>query len=368
MKRFKFALLALGLSTQVMAHPFKLLETITNLTAPSAFEAPVSKVLKQAWSPYLKELHQDGMGNLIGANKSQGKNKILLMSHMDEVGFIISHIEDNGLLRVQPLGGINDNVVMAQRYNIMTPKGKVLAYSGFEAVHIIPQENREKLVKKQDMFLDIGATSKQEVIDGFQITPGMPVAPASEFTQLSKNRYLAKALDDRIGLSLLSDLMKESLNTPNKIIYAATTQEEVGLRGAKTIYPITKPDVVFNIEIGIANDFPLRLGKKYDDIALGKGPTIFIYDGSMLPNQKLVSWVKSIAKGANIPIQYEVEPGYGEDGASIQTRGQGVATINIGIPVRYAHQHAGIFDATDYQQALKLLTVLVEKFDKKAIS
>ncbi len=367
MKKLLIASLAC-LALNCHAQSFKLLETITNLTAPSGFEEPVANIIEKAWHPYLVNLQKDGMGNLVGSNKKKGKNTVLLMSHMDEVGFMVSHIEDNGMLRVQTLGGINDNVVMAQRYNILTSKGNITAYSGLEAVHIIPKEKSHHLITKGELFLDIGASSKQEAIEKFNVTPGLPVAPASKFTKLNEHRYLAKALDDRIGLSLLTDVMQNVANTRNKITFAATVQEEVGMRGAKLIYKETKPDVVFNIEIGIANDFPLRVGKKYSDVKLNNGPTLFILDGSMIPNQKLIEWIKTVAAKQNIQLQYEVEPGYGEDAASIQTKGNGIATVNIGIPVRYAHQHAGVFDDRDYAKTLKLVTALANQFDKKILS
>ncbi len=376
MKRVTSLLLCLCVfvSSPIGAKPFEFLAHITNAFGPSGFENDVAKLVINELKPHVNSMKKDGMGNVVARLKSshsQSKlntTRVLLMAHMDEVGFIIRDITKEGLALVEPLGGLDDNVVFGQHYQIKTAKGLIDAYSGVEAIHIIPKDKRNQLDKKERLFLDFGASSKAEAINQFGVRPGLPVTFKSQFTQLSAHRYLGKALDDRVGVSLLSDVAKAKLNTANDVYLAFTTQEEEGLRGAKVVYPQVKPDVVFNIEIGIASDFPLHQGTKSSDIRLGKGVSIFVYDRSMIPNQALTEWVLKVAKDNNIAIQYELEPGYGEDGASLQTQGQGVPTINIGIPVRYAHQSGGIFDAQDYKNALKLIKVLVSNIDKKGLN
>lgn len=365
-KIFTLICCCLAFSLQATPKEFQFLSQLTDAHSPSGFEENVRRLLKHAWQPYLHPLKTDHMGNLTGVIKGKYKNRVLLMAHMDEVGFLVSYIEDNGLIRVQALGGFDDNVLAAQRYKVQTSRGLITAYSGMDSVHLIPKDKRgaTKLIKRDALFLDIGARSKAEVM-GMGVHPGSPVSPDSKFTALSSSRFLAKALDDRLGLAILTDVLKGIKKPNNTVLFAATVQEEVGLRGAEVIYNELKPDVAINLEVGIATDHPLRTGKKSSDIRLGKGPTLFVYDASMIPNQALLKWVASVAKKEKIPFQYEVEPGYGEDGARLQLKGHGVPAINIGIPMRYAHQQAGIFDANDYRWAVKLVKALVEDYNKK---
>jgi putative aminopeptidase FrvX len=368
MKKMLFVWLTLVFFTiQAVPKEFQFLSELTNAHGPSGFEDNVRALLVNAWQPYLTHLKTDPMGNLTGELKGSNQNRVLLMAHMDEVGFMVSHIEDNGLVRIQMLGGLDDNVLAAQRYKILTAKGAVNAYSGIESVHIIPKNKRDKLIKKESLFLDIGASSKAEAIK-MGVHPGLAVSPASEFTSLTKTRFLAKALDDRIGLSVLTDVMKGLKDNKNNVFFAATVQEEVGLRGADVIYNQTKPDIAINLEIGIASDFPLHFGVRSSEIRLGKGPTLFVYDASLIPNQAMLHWVEKVAKSAHIAFQYEVEPGYGEDAAKIQTKGHGVPVINIGVPVRYAHQQAGVFDANDYREAVKLVKALIQHYNQNSLS
>lgn len=341
---------------------FSFLETLTNLPGVSGFEKPVRQALQKQWQPFLKEVQVDGMGNMVGfhVNNQQGP-RLLLMSHMDEVGFMVESITEDGFLKVVPLGGITDSVVYAQRWQIQTGKGSVIAYSGMDSPHLLNEKNKQSIPGKNALFLDIGADSKQQAEQQFGIRPGLPVTPDSKFTRLSDRRYMAKALDDRIGLAAITDVLQQLRHQqPNQLYVAATVQEEVGSRGASTVYASTKADIAINVEVGLADDYPLLSAERKKRIQLGKGPTLFVYDHTMIPNQELVDWIIALAARHNIPLQLEVETGYGEDGAKLQTSGQGVPTVNLGIPMRYAHQQAGIFDERDYQQLVKLLTLIVE--------
>jgi putative aminopeptidase FrvX len=347
------------------------LKQLTDAPGPSGYEQGVRQIIKKLWNSQLEQMTTDGMGNVIGRfNSNPVAPRLLFMAHMDEVGFMVESITKDGFLKVIPLGGISDNVILAQRWVVSTEKGPIIGYSGLEAVHIIDKDNREKSVSKKAMFLDIGASSKQQAVNQFKIRPGLAVSPQSKMVKLSDSRYLAKALDDRIGLAAITQMLKK-LNTKalsTNLLLAATVQEEIGLRGAATVYESAKPDVAINVEIGIADDFPLLLSDKGSDIKLGKGPSLFVYDRSMIPNQALLKWIKNLAVKHHIPLQYEVEQGYGEDGARVQLSGKGVPVINIGIPVRYAHEHAGVFDASDYQNAIKLLTLIASNFNNDVLN
>jgi putative aminopeptidase FrvX len=345
------------------------LASLTEVAGASGFEKPVRQLMQKHWQPLLKDLKVDGMGNLIGHNNSQKGPRVLLMAHLDETGFMVESITPEGFLKVVPLGGIANSVLYAQRWTVTTAKGPVLAYSGMDSPHILGDK---KMLGSPDisvLFLDIGAESQEQAQKEFGMRPGLEVTPVSEFSQLSANRFLAKALDDRIGLASISDALEQVKLKPqsNQLYVAATVQEEIGLRGASTVYEATHPDVVINIEVGIADDYPALLAERKSRIFLGKGPSLFVYDRTMIPNQELLDWVIDLANKHDIPLQLEVEPGYGEDGSKLQASGTGVPAINIGIPIRYAHQHAGVFDKRDYDNAVKLLGLIAEHLNQDVV-
>ncbi|KTD75579.1 M42 family metallopeptidase [Legionella waltersii] len=352
------------------ASEMPLLSTLTEIPGASGYEKPVRTLMQNQWQPYLSESKIDGMGNLIGQFKNQPKGpKLLFMAHLDETGFMVESITPDGFLKVVPLGGIANSVLYAQRWNVSTTKGVVLAYSGMDSPHLLGDK---KMLSSPDinvMFLDIGAENKEQAQSEFGIRPGLQVTPISEFSQLSKNRFLAKALDDRIGLAAITESLGsiKQKSIPNQLYLAATAQEEVGMRGASTVYNSTHPDVVINVEVGIADDYPMLLADRKGRLFLGKGPSLFVYDRSMIPNQELINWIMELANKNNIPLQLEVEPGYGEDASKLQVSGDGVPAVNIGIPIRYAHQHAGIFDKRDYDNAVKLLSLIAENLTQDVV-
>lgn len=346
------------------------LASLTEMAGASGFEKPVRQIMQKQWQPYLSELNVDGIGNLIGRHKNnQHGPKLLFMAHLDETGFMVESITPEGFLKVVPLGGIANSVIYAQRWTVTTAKGPVLAYSGMDSPHLLGDK---KMLSSPDinfLFLDIGAESLEQAQKEYGMRPGLEVTPISEFNKLGTNRYLAKALDDRIGLAAITDsleLLKQK-QQPNQLYVAATVQEEIGLRGASTVHKATHPDIAINVEVGIADDYPALLAERKSRIFLGKGPSLFVYDRSMIPNQELLEWIIDLAHKNNIPLQLEVEPGYGEDGAKLQASGSGVPAVNIGIPIRYAHQHAGVFDKRDYDNAVKLLGLIAEHLNQDVV-
>ncbi|MBI2785534.1 MAG: M42 family metallopeptidase [Legionella longbeachae] len=347
------------------------LAKLTDLAGASGFEKSVRDVVKQQWQQSMQNVSVDGMGNLIGQYKADQKGpSVLLMAHMDEVGYMIESITSDGFLKIIPLGGIPPAVIFAQRWTVSTPKGPILAYSGMDSTHLIEEAKKNKLPAGSAIFLDIGAETKEQAEEKFNVRPGLQVTPASQFSPLSENRFLAKALDDRLGLALIGDVL-DSIKTqahPNQLYTAATVQEEVGLRGASTVFNSTRPDITINIEVGIADDYPALIAERKGRIALGKGPTLFVYDRSMIPHQELLNWILDLAKKNNISVQLESETGYGQDGSKVQGSGSGVPSINIGVPIRYAHQQAGVFDKRDYNQAVKLVSLIVTHLNQAAVN
>lgn len=357
-------------SAQQPDRTLRLLQELTNADGASGFEGPVRDILRREWKPLLSDLRTDGMGNLLGtkAGTSAGP-RILLMAHMDEVGFLVRAIDERGFVYMNNVGGYFDQSVLTQRFTIQTAKGPVVGYTGMKSGHILQPAERDRMVPLQDMFLDIGVTSRAEA-EALGVRPGLPITYRTQFEILNGgSRYLARAWDDRVGLALITQVLEQLQQSPhpNTVQVAATVQEENGLRGAAVVYENTKPDLVLNFEIGIAGDFPLLTSPKLSQSALGKGPAIFVFDGSMLPNNNLVDWIVKVARERGIPIQFESVSGYGEDASALQRAGTGVPAVNIGIPTRYGHSQSGVIDRADYDNAVRLVVELVRRLTAEEV-
>jgi putative aminopeptidase FrvX len=342
----------------------RLLEELTNADGVPGFEGPVREIVRREWRDTLTDLHADGIGNLIGSLPGPaGSPRVLVMAHMDEVGFLVRHFDENGFIFINNVGGYFDQSVLTQRMSILTPRGEVLGYTGMKSGHILRPDERTRMIPLADMFIDVGAKSRAEV-EAMGIRPGLPVAYATRFEKLgATGRYLAKAWDDRVGLAVITQAIAKlrSGSHPNTLLVAATVQEEIGLRGASVVAASTKPDIVINLEIGIASDFPLLTSKTLSQEELGKGPGVFVFDGSMIPNNKYVDWIIELARANAIPIQFESVSGYGEDGAMLQKSLEGIPAINIGVPTRYGHGQSGVIDRADYDHTVELVVKLIEK-------
>jgi putative aminopeptidase FrvX len=341
----------------------RLLAELTNAHGAPGFEGPVRNILRREWQGLLSDVRTDGLGNLLGALRGSADDpRVLLMAHMDEVGFLVRHIDDNGFVYFNPVGGYFDQSVLTQRMAILTPRGVVVGYTGMKSGHILRPAERTQMVPIENMFIDIGAKSRQEATETLGVRPGLPVVYHTEFEVLNgTGRYLAKAWDDRVGLAVITEALKQLKGSshPNNVQVAATVQEEIGLRGAEVVQASTRPDIVINLEIGIASDFPLMTSPALSQEKLGLGPSVFVFDNSMIPNNNFVEWIIKTARAGQIPLQFESVSGYGEDGAALQKSASGIPAVNIGIPTRYGHSQSGVIDRADFDNAVKLIVQMV---------
>ena len=378
MRTLKPVLLALCLaipSYSFADDTFNLLQSLVNANGAPGFEKPVRQVLQTRWQQAFTNVKIDGMGNMLAdLAGTSATPKVLLMAHLDEVGFLIRDIRRDGFVEVEPVGGWRDQSVYSQRWIIQTAKGPVLGYTGIESGHMVAQAGQvtkpanDVMFAAREMTLDVGATSRTDAIARLGLRPGLPITPAGSFSSLNGgSRYIGKAFDDRLGLAVITQAAEAvRASHPNQILLAATTQEEVGLRGAQVIYNQIKPDVVINIEACVAGDFPRYAAPPSTTYpALGHGPCLYTMDRSMIANNALMEWVIKTAQTKHIPYQFAAGLNYGQDGSALQLRG-GMPVINIGIPMRYAHQEAGVMDRGDYDATLKLLTALLTELNQTA--
>jgi putative aminopeptidase FrvX len=347
-----------------------LLEELTNAYGPSGFEGPVRTVMQRWLSPFCHHMETDGMGSLMARlDKDDGPPRIMMAAHMDEVGLMVKFVTADGYVRFQPLGGWLDQALINQRWVILTRNGPIQGVSGIKTTHVMTQEARNQVFKRDQMFIDVGASSLEDAEERLGIRPGDPIAPDSNFTPLSGGSlYMAKAWDDRAGLAVMVEVMRRLKNIPppNTTYAVATTQEEVGLRGAHTSSYRVEPDIGINLEAGVAGDYPGTTQEESQE-RVGKGPSIFLHDASMLPNLKLRDLFIDVAKEKEIPIQFDVLNGYGEDGAEIQKSRGGAPTINIAVPTRYLHSHYGIISRQDFDHTVELIIAVVQRLDAATV-
>jgi putative aminopeptidase FrvX len=347
----------------------ELFQELTEVAGVPGYEAEVRAVLRKHLEP-VAEIMQDRMGSLIAQQPGTAdRPRVMLAGHMDEIGFIVKLITEEGFIRFLPLGGWWDQVMLAQRVVIKARGGVVPGIIGAKPPHLLPEDERKKLVEKKDMYIDVGATSRQEV-EAMGIRLGDPIIPVSEFTRMAGGKsYLAKAWDDRVGCALIVQVMQsvKEQDHPNALYGVGTVQEEVGLRGAKTSADVVDPDVALILESDIPGDVP-GIEVEESAVKLGKGPTLLLYDARMIPNLKLRDLVIDTARELEIPLQLSAMQGGATDGGMIHLHGQGVPTAVLGVPARHIHSHVSIIHRDDYDHALKLLVAIITKLDTETVA
>jgi endoglucanase len=242
----------------------------------------------------------------------------------------------------------------------------VLGVVGSKPPHELREEDRKKVLEIKDMYIDVGATSDWDVKKKLDIQPGDRILPDSHFTMMANpNLMLAKAWDNRLGCGLAAEtvLALEGQAHPNTVYAVATVQEEVGLRGAQTSAFKVAPDVGIALDVGIAHDTPGTEG----DEKLGGGPLIVVYDGSAIPNTKLLDLTIDTARKLKIPLQFESIERGGTDAGKIHLNAEGVPSISMGCAARYIHSHVSIIDRRDFDRTVKLLVALVKRLDRRTV-
>ena len=346
-----------------------LLEKLSNAPGPPGAEEPVRAIMVPEMKPFVTTpITYDGTGSVIAQQGNTGP-RIMIDAHMDELGGMVRRVTPNGFLTMQMLGGWLDQALVDQRWIIIGSKGPVHAVTGIRDIHIVSAAERTTVFNRDQLYLDIGAKNAAEAA-AMGVAPGDPVVPDSPFLALNGTKnYLGKAWDDRIGCAVLLEAIRRtaSMSHPNTLVYVATTQEEIGLRGARAASQVVKPEIGIAIEGGITGD---TAGARPEEsqVKLGAGPGMFLYDSSTIPNRKLVALVRKVATDKNIPLQADLVQGYGDDSAEMQTTNGGTPTINLVVPVRYTHSHNGIVNRQDFDRMVDLVVALLMQLDQKTVN
>lgn len=346
----------------------QLLQTLADAPGPPGFEEPVRKIMVERMKPFAEKISYDGLGSVIAVQGSSGP-RVMVDAHMDELGGMIRRITPNGFLTMQMLGGWLDQALVDQRWIIIGSKGPVRAVTGIRDVHVVPPEERTRVYPRDSIFLDVGAKTEAEARQ-LGVEPGDPVVPDAPFFVMNgTNNYAGKGWDDRVGCAVVIETMRRLATAPhpNQIFYAATVQEEIGLRGAHTASELIKPELGIALEGGVVKDSP-GTHPEESQVILGSGPGLFLYDSSALPNRKLVAFVKQVAADKSIPLQLDLVQGYGDDSAEIQKSNGGVPTVNLVVPARYTHAHNGVINRRDFDQMVDLMVALLQKLDAATVA
>ncbi|SDB94934.1 endoglucanase [Pelagirhabdus alkalitolerans] len=352
-----------------MSDTLKLFKDLTEANGISGNEREARAVMKKHIEPYATSVYTDHLGSLIAEKVGQKEGpKVMVAGHLDEIGLMVTRIDDNGFLYFQTIGGWWNQVMLAQRVTVMTSEENLVGIIGSKPPHIMTAEARKKPYEIKDMFIDIGATSKEEA-ESFGVKPGDSVVPYFEFQSMKNEKLLlAKAWDNRIGCAIAVEVLKQlqDVEHPNTVYGVGTVQEEVGLRGAKTAANSINPDIGFAVDTGIAGDTPGITANEADS-KIGEGPQIIIYDASMISHKGLRDFVIKTAEDNDIPYQFATLAAGGTDSGSIHLTSNGVPTLSIGIATRYIHSHAGIIHRDDFDHTVKLMVEIIKGLDQEQV-
>lgn len=324
-----------------------LIKKLVEIDGPSGYETKVREAVEDELKGHVNEWSVDGLGNLITrkGKKAQGGKTIMLAAHLDELGVMVTHVDENGFARFTNLGAVFPRNTAGARVRFLNGARGVI---GFE-----PHTSYSSVPPMTKMYIDLGAASKKEC----PVEIGDVAAFERGFEDLG-NRIVSKAFDDRLGVAVLIETMKQIEDSPNEIVGVFTVQEEVGLRGATTSAFGVAPEVGIAIDVGKSPDTP---GIKDEDIRMGNGPSISIKDQKMIADPRIVAWIEAGAKRAKIPTQRAISGRGWTDALAIQTSRAGVPVSGLSIPTRYVHSPSEMADINDIENTVRLLVHLLTR-------
>jgi putative aminopeptidase FrvX len=344
-----------------MSVNFALLKRIAETPGAPGYEAPIRKLILEEINGLYDEVEIDPMGSILVLKKGNVGKKVMVAAHMDEIGFIVNHIDNDGFIRFQPLGGFDPKTLTSQRV-IVHGKKDLPGVMGSKPIHIMKPEERKKNPELQDYFIDLGLP-KDEVEKWVQA--GNTITRMGELMKIG-NGINGKSLDNRISVYVLIETLRnlKGVEIPYDFYAVFTVQEEVGLRGARTASSRINPDYGFGLDTTIAYDLPGAQGHEVVT-KMGKGAAIKIIDGTAIADYRMVEYLKSVAEKNEIQWQSEILPAGGTDTAAIQQYGRGGSiTGAISIPTRYLHQTIEMVSENDVQNSISLLTEAVKGLDQ----
>ena len=339
------------------------LESLSNACGVTGREEDVRVLMKKFIKPYVDEVKEDKLGNVIGVK--EGKKdapKVMIAGHMDEIGMLVKTISKEGFIQFMKLGGIDDRILPAQRVLIYTSKGILPGIIGSKPPHIQKEEERKKVPAADELFIDIGSGSEQEARKmGVRI--GDVIGFEGKYTKVAKNIVIGKAFDDRIGCAIVVEALKRVGKTDCTLYGVGTVQEEVGLRGATTSAFGIYPDVGLALDVTVAGDVP-GVREVESSIKMGKGPSLSVADAGLITHPKVLKMLIETAEENKIDYQLEAGLPGSTDAARMALTKEGVPSGVISVPTRYIHSPTSMLNLEDVEKSVKLTVAAIKKVPK----
>ncbi|MCZ7662183.1 MAG: M42 family metallopeptidase [Thermoleophilia bacterium] len=340
----------------------RLLSDFADAHGVSGYEGEVSTLLAKELEPLVDEVRIDGMGNVIGTRRGEGPS-IMIAAHMDEIGFMVKYIDEQGFLRFVPIGGWFDQMALGQRVLVHTRDGgRLTGVIGAKPPHIMDEEERKKVVKIKDMFIDLGAKDAADA-GALGVEIGSPVTLDRSLAPMANDLVTGKSFDDRAGVVTMVAALRRlrGKDVPATIYAVGTVQEEVGLKGARTSAFGLEPDVALISEVTIPGDHP-GVTKEQRHVTMGKGPVITVVDadgrGVIVP-RRVIDWLRASAEKASLPYQLDVGSGGTTDATAVHLTKTGIPSGVISVPTRYIHSPIEVLSLSDIDQAAELIAQAV---------
>ena len=332
--------------------------SIIDSPSPSGYEKRCQKIFQEYAQQFTDEVYEDKFGNIIARIKNKGKPKLMLSAHIDEIGFVVKHIDDNGFVYILPIGGIDVMLLPGMRLAIHHNDKSFLGVIGRKPIHLLNEMERNKITF-EDLWVDCGFTNKKHAL--LSIAIGDPITFTSEPIEMTDNLLTTRSADNKVGSAILMEIINviSHVKSNYDLYFVSTRQEEIGLRGSITATSTINPDYAIIIDATHATDYPYVKTSLYGEIILGKGPSIYISpDSDEIMRTKLID----IAKLNGLPYQIEVQPNMsGTEAKAIQLQHGGVKTVTISFPVRYMHSASEIVSTKDVKNLVAILTHLIRQ-------
>lgn len=334
----------------------ELLKRLSEAAGVPGREEEIRTIVREAIASVVDEIQVDKLGNLIARKKGVGP-KVVVAAHMDEIGFFVSHIdEETGFLRIEPVGGFDARTLIACRVLVHTENGPLLGLIGIKPVHILTEEEKKKEIRIQDLFVDVGLPGKAVKE---RVRLGDPVTLYQSFSEVGE-LVSGKALDDRLGLYVGIEALRGLQDHRADIYFVATVQEEVGLRGARASAFAVAPEIGVALDVTLACDMPgVQPHERITQV--GKGVAIKVKDSASISHPGLVRFLIGLAEEQRIPYQLEILPRGGTDAGAIQLAREGAAVVTISIPTRYVHTVVEAAHKKDIEAAIQLLCAFLAR-------
>lgn len=323
------------------------------LHGPSGFEDKIAEYMKEEAKDHADKVRIDNLGNLI-IEKGSERPKVMLAAHMDEIGFMVQHIDDNGFIKFVKIGGWDDRILLGMSVDLIG-KEVVKGIIGTKPPHIIGEEEKKRPISIDEMFIDTGLA--KDKLNEIGIRVGTPLVPSPLFNSF-KGRLIGKAFDDRAGCALLLEIIKYSYSL--HLFAVGTVQEEMGIGGARSAAYSIEPDVAIALEGTVAADTP-NVQEHQCPTCLGKGPAITVMDKTIISNKNLVDFVIEVAEENKIDYQIKKPPTGATDAGMISPTKQGIPSCVISIPCRYIHSQYSLLLESDLKKAAELVKALLKE-------